>query len=63
MSNSQPRPSIFSISAAAFDLNVSQSTLRRMAKAGRIRIVKVNERAAGILREDLDKLLAEISQS
>lgn len=43
MSTSQLRPSIFSISAAAFEINVSRSTLYRMAKAGRIRIVKINE--------------------
>ena len=61
--SSQHTPSVLRIAAAAKELSVSESTIRRWAKDGRLRIVKLGVRASGVLKSDIDAFLAEISQS
>lgn len=54
-------PTMLRLAEVAKQLSVSADTVRRWGRMGRIRVIKLGPRACGILKEDLDKFIAEIS--
>ncbi len=52
------RPQVARIPHAAHHLCVSESTVRRLIKAGRLKAVKLGPRAVGVTYAELDRFLA-----
>jgi len=53
------QPAVYRCAQAAIYIGVSRSQFYNLAKAGEMPILKLGERASGVLRSDLDAYLAK----